>query len=43
MKKFVCIALVLIGGIQTISAQEISKNALGLRIGNNDGYGAEIS
>jgi hypothetical protein len=43
MKKFVCLALVLIGGIQTISAQEISKNTLGLRIGNNDGYGAEIS
>jgi hypothetical protein len=29
--------------IQIYSAQEISKNAIGLRIGNNDGYGAEIS
>ncbi|MFM7019019.1 hypothetical protein [Flavobacterium sp.] len=43
MKKIVFIATVLFGVIQTISAQDISKNALGLRIGNNDGYGAEIS
>ena len=27
----------------TISAQDISKNALGLRVGDNDGFGGEIS
>ena len=27
----------------TISAQEISDNALGLRLGDSDGFGAEIS
>lgn len=27
----------------SLSAQQISKNALGLRIGDNDGFGAEIS
>ena len=27
----------------TISAQEISKNALGVRVGDNDGFGGEIS
>ncbi len=26
-----------------LSAQEISKNAIGLRLGDNDGFGAEIS
>jgi hypothetical protein len=27
----------------SLSAQQVSKNALGLRIGDNDGFGAEIS
>lgn len=27
----------------SVSAQQISKNALGLRIGDNDGFGGEIS
>ena len=27
----------------TAQAQEVSKNALGLRLGDNDGFGAEIS
>ncbi|TYP99314.1 hypothetical protein C7447_102636 [Tenacibaculum adriaticum] len=27
----------------SISAQEISKNALGIRVGENDGFGGEIS
>ena len=27
----------------TVSAQDISKNALGLRVGDNDGFGGEIS
>lgn len=27
----------------SVNAQQVSKNALGLRIGDNDGFGAEIS
>lgn len=43
MKKiFLLLAMVLITGI-TVNAQSISKNALGLRFGDNDGFGAEIS
>ena len=30
-------------GASTVSAQRISKNAIGLRIGDNDGFGGEIS
>jgi hypothetical protein len=30
-------------GATTMSAQRISKNALGIRIGDNDGFGGEIS
>lgn len=33
----------LIGLAFTTQAQDISKNALGLRLGDNDGFGAEIS
>ena len=33
----------LIGFVFTTQAQDISKNALGLRIGDNSGLGAEIS
>lgn len=43
MKKLF-IAFVLIAGFSlTGQAQEISKNALGIRLGDNDGFGAEIS
>ncbi len=41
MKKLVLLVFVL-GGI-TASAQDIAKNALGLRLGDSDGFGAEIS
>lgn len=43
MKKLILFCL-LIGGFTTLSyAQEIAPNALGLRLGDSDGFGAEIS
>jgi hypothetical protein len=43
MKKIIVTALLLIGLGFTSQAQKISKNAIGLRLGNNNGFGAEIS
>ena len=43
MKKVILSAFMLFGLVFSLQAQEISKNALGLRLGNNDGFGAEIS
>jgi len=43
MKRLFFIALVLVGFSTTLSAQSISSNALGLRLGDSDGFGAEIS
>lgn len=43
MKKVILSALMLVGFAFASQAQEISKNALGLRIGDNDGFGGEIS
>lgn len=43
MKKNLHLVLMLIVVGTTINAQNFSKNALGLRLGNNDGFGAEIS
>jgi opacity protein-like surface antigen len=43
MKKNLHLVLMLIVVITTSNAQNFSKNALGLRLGNNDGIGAEIS
>ena len=43
MKKIILSAIMLIGLAFTTKAQEISKNALGLRLGDNDGFGGEIS
>ncbi|WP_353084583.1 hypothetical protein [Flavobacterium sp.] len=43
MKKNLHLVLMLIVVVTTINAQNFSKNALGLRLGNNDGFGAEIS
>ena len=41
MKKILMLLLFI--GASTVSAQRISKNAIGLRIGDNDGFGGEIS
>jgi hypothetical protein len=43
MKKLMITAVVLIGLGFTVQAQEISKNVLGLRLGDNNGFGTEIS
>ena len=43
MKKLFLSAFMLAGMAFTSQAQEISKNALGLRLGDNDGFGAEVS
>jgi hypothetical protein len=43
MKKYIITGLVLLIAGVTLSAQEISKNALGVRLGDNSGFGGEIS
>ncbi len=43
MKKIILSAMMLMGLAFTAEAQNIPKNALGLRLGDNDGFGAEIS
>ncbi|MFA9188450.1 hypothetical protein AAGV33_10335 [Flavobacterium sp. FBOR7N2.3] len=43
MKKIILSAFMLIGLAFSSQAQEISKNALGLRLGDSDGFGGEIS
>ncbi|HEX8269659.1 MAG TPA: hypothetical protein VF581_07175 [Flavobacterium sp.] len=43
MKRVILSAIMLIGLAFTAQAQEIRPNALGLRLGDNDGFGGEIS
>lgn len=43
MKKVFVSAVMLFGIVFSAQAQSISKNALGLRLGDNDGFGGEIS
>lgn len=43
MKKIILSAILLMGLALTTQAQEISKNALGLRLGNSGGFGTEVS
>ena len=43
MKKLILSAIMLVGLAFASNAQEISENALGLRLGSNDGFGGEIS
>lgn len=43
MKKLFLLSITLLGFALSSNAQEISKNALGLRLGDSDGFGAEIS
>ena len=43
MKKIVLSAFMLLGLAFSSQAQDISKNALGLRLGDSDGFGAEVS
>lgn len=43
MKNICLIAIALLGFTFTTNAQEIADNAIGLRLGDSDGFGAEIS
>jgi hypothetical protein len=43
MKKIILSAIMLMGLAFTTQAQDISKNALGLRLGDNNGFGGEVS
>ncbi|MFN4198719.1 MAG: hypothetical protein ACK4FS_06805 [Flavobacterium sp.] len=43
MKNVIATVFMLVGFAFSMQAQEISKNALGLRLGDNDGFGGEIS
>ena len=43
MKKTLLIAVAFLGATAFLHAQEISKNAIGLRLGDSDGFGASIS
>jgi hypothetical protein len=43
MKKLFISLTVCVGFIFTTQAQKISENTLGLRLGDNDGFGAEVS
>ncbi len=43
MKKLILLAIFVIGASAATQAQTISENALGLRFGGGNGYGAEVS
>ena len=43
MKKLCLTFIALVGLLFTLQAQEISDNALGLRLGDSDGFGTEIT
>ncbi|WOD43485.1 hypothetical protein [Hwangdonia lutea] len=43
MKKLFLLSVAVLGFTFSASAQEISNNAIGLRLGDSDGFGAEIS
>jgi len=43
MKKLIIAVVLLIGFVFNASAQEISSHAIGIRTGDNDGFGVEIS
>ena len=43
MKKVFFATILLVGFMYSAKAQEISKHALGIRTGDNDGFGIEIS
>jgi hypothetical protein len=43
MKKLFLLSLAILGFTFASSAQEIAENAIGLRLGDSDGLGAEIS
>ena len=43
MKKLILTTIAIFTGLVFVSAQEIADNAIGLRIGDDDGFGTEIT
>jgi len=43
MKKIILVPILFFIFISTVNAQQISNHAIGIRFGNNDGFGGEIS
>ena len=43
MKKTILVVLIALCSSAYVMAQDISNNAIGLRLGDNDGFGAEVS
>ena len=43
MRKLFVFTILALGATLTMSSQEIAENAIGLRLGDSDGFGAEIS
>ncbi|WP_026752860.1 hypothetical protein [Sediminibacter sp. Hel_I_10] len=43
MKKVILLTMTVLGFTLMSNAQEISENAIGLRLGDSDGFGAEVS
>jgi hypothetical protein len=43
MKKLIVLGIALVGMTFSLTAQTISPNAIGLRLGDSDGLGAEVS
>jgi len=43
MKKLVLVVALFIVAIVSVNAQTISENAIGVRLGDSDGFGAEVS
>lgn len=43
MKKTLFSFLLFLGFVAVVQAQEISQNAIGIRVGDNDGFGTEVN
>ncbi|MFD0991496.1 hypothetical protein ACFQ1R_15460 [Mariniflexile jejuense] len=43
MKKYLITSIIILIASVSMHAQDISKNALGLRLGDSDGFGGEVS
>lgn len=43
MKKLLILTVVIFSGLLTMNSQENSNHAIGIRFGDNDGFGGEIS
>lgn len=43
MKKLILSCIIFLGFITTAMAQDISPNAIGIRVGDNDGFGTEVN